>query len=220
MAKRDKKQRPARVTRKYHSRVEQERRQLRYIRIGTAIFVAFIVLLAVAGLFKSQVVDPAATRQAKEALKERPERFVGIVVDWRLPDMEGLELLRWIRARAGLSDVETVMESEAFVSDDVQEGIRAGAYYYLTKPYEESQLRAIVKAAISSCELKRNLRERVRHRRDAFRLLEKGVFKLKTARAINDAIREALKTVGSQAKVWVIPQGNSTLPRVKPAGSV
>jgi nickel-dependent lactate racemase len=44
-----------------------------------------------------------------------------------------------------------------------------------------------------------------------------GVFKLKTARAVNDAVREALKTGGSQAKVWVMPHGHSTLPGVKPA---
>ena len=42
-----------------------------------------------------------------------------------------------------------------------------------------------------------------------------GVFKLKTARAVNDALREALKNSGSQARVWVMPQGNSTLPEVK-----
>ncbi|MGW8289106.1 MAG: nickel-dependent lactate racemase, partial [Candidatus Bathyarchaeia archaeon] len=42
-----------------------------------------------------------------------------------------------------------------------------------------------------------------------------GVFKLKTARAVNDALREALKNGGTHAKVWVIPQGNSTLPSVK-----
>jgi nickel-dependent lactate racemase len=42
-----------------------------------------------------------------------------------------------------------------------------------------------------------------------------GVFKLKTARAVNDAFREALKINGSNARVWIIPQGNSTLPSVK-----
>jgi nickel-dependent lactate racemase len=41
------------------------------------------------------------------------------------------------------------------------------------------------------------------------------VFKLKTARAVNDALHETLKTAGSQAKVWTIPQGNFTLPEVK-----
>jgi len=44
-----------------------------------------------------------------------------------------------------------------------------------------------------------------------------GVFKLKTARAVNDALREAMKNAGSQARVWVMPQGNSTLPEVKSA---
>jgi nickel-dependent lactate racemase len=44
-----------------------------------------------------------------------------------------------------------------------------------------------------------------------------GVFKLKTARAVNDALREALKNAGAQARVWVMPQGNSTLPEVKSA---
>jgi nickel-dependent lactate racemase len=44
-----------------------------------------------------------------------------------------------------------------------------------------------------------------------------GVFKLKTARAVNDALREALKSAGSQARVWAMPQGNYTLPQVKSA---
>ena len=44
-----------------------------------------------------------------------------------------------------------------------------------------------------------------------------GVFKLKTVRAVNDALREALKSAGSQARVWALPQGNYTLPEVKSA---
>jgi nickel-dependent lactate racemase len=42
-----------------------------------------------------------------------------------------------------------------------------------------------------------------------------SVFKLKTARAVNDALRETLKNAGSKAKVWTMPQGNATLPEVK-----
>jgi len=72
MAKREKKQRPAQMTRKYRSRVEQEQRQLRYIRIGTIGVILVIILLAMVGLFKTQVADPAATRSAREALKSLP----------------------------------------------------------------------------------------------------------------------------------------------------
>jgi len=39
-----------------------------------------------------------------------------------------------------------------------------------------------------------------------------NVFKLKTARAVNDAMQEAFQIAGNNAKVWVMPHGNLTLP--------
>jgi nickel-dependent lactate racemase len=42
-----------------------------------------------------------------------------------------------------------------------------------------------------------------------------NIFKLKTARAMNDALNEAFNIVGKNARVWVIPYGNFTLPEVK-----
>ncbi|MGB9914178.1 MAG: nickel-dependent lactate racemase [Candidatus Bathyarchaeales archaeon] len=42
-----------------------------------------------------------------------------------------------------------------------------------------------------------------------------NIFKLKTARAVNDALSEAFRIAGSAAKVWVMPYGAFTLPEVK-----
>jgi nickel-dependent lactate racemase len=42
-----------------------------------------------------------------------------------------------------------------------------------------------------------------------------NVFRLKTARTVNEALNEAFKIVGENAKVWVMPYGNFTLPEVK-----
>ncbi|HMK94683.1 MAG TPA: nickel-dependent lactate racemase [Candidatus Limnocylindrales bacterium] len=39
-----------------------------------------------------------------------------------------------------------------------------------------------------------------------------SVFKLKTARAVNDALDEALRTAGSASRVWAMPHGSHTLP--------
>jgi len=44
-----------------------------------------------------------------------------------------------------------------------------------------------------------------------------SIFKLKTARGVNEALNEAFKIAGSNAKVWVLPYGNFTLPEVKVA---
>jgi nickel-dependent lactate racemase len=42
-----------------------------------------------------------------------------------------------------------------------------------------------------------------------------SVFKLKTARAVNDALNEAFTIAGKNARVWTMPYGNYTLPEVK-----
>lgn len=87
MAKRRKRQRSAKMTRKQISRIEQERRQIRYLRIGAAVLAAIIVLLLVAGVYKSQVADPAATRSAEEALNSLPAVTVNgtmrSIADWQ-----------------------------------------------------------------------------------------------------------------------------------------
>ncbi len=41
-----------------------------------------------------------------------------------------------------------------------------------------------------------------------------GTFRLRTARALNDALRDAFDIVGRDGKVWVMPYGNITLPVV------
>lgn len=42
-----------------------------------------------------------------------------------------------------------------------------------------------------------------------------SVFKLKTARAVNDALNQAFNIAGKNARVWTMPFGNYTLPEVR-----
>lgn len=42
-----------------------------------------------------------------------------------------------------------------------------------------------------------------------------NIFKLKTARAVNDALNEAFNVAGRNARVWTMPYGNFTLPEVR-----
>ncbi|MEM1589046.1 MAG: nickel-dependent lactate racemase [Candidatus Bathyarchaeia archaeon] len=45
-----------------------------------------------------------------------------------------------------------------------------------------------------------------------------NVFRLKTARTVNEALNQAFKIAGENAKVWAVPYGNHTLPEVKVVG--
>ena len=42
-----------------------------------------------------------------------------------------------------------------------------------------------------------------------------NTFKMRTASAMNDALRDAFEVTGKNAKVYVIPHGNNTLPEYK-----
>ena len=44
-----------------------------------------------------------------------------------------------------------------------------------------------------------------------------GAFQLRTARAMNDALRDAYNLAGKNGKIWAIPYGNVTLPFVEPS---
>jgi nickel-dependent lactate racemase len=44
-----------------------------------------------------------------------------------------------------------------------------------------------------------------------------NIFKLNTARAVNDALNDAMKLAGSSARIWVMPFGSYMLPDVKAA---
>jgi two-component system NtrC family response regulator len=84
------------------------------------------------------------------ALNER--RIDGVLLDLRMPDMDGLETLRRMRARQPPPPV-TVLTAYA-TADNTIEAMRLGAFDHLTKPIArdrlESALRAMVEAKEAS----------------------------------------------------------------------
>ena len=81
-----------------------------------------------------------------EALRTgRPEL---VVVDVMLPGIDGMELLRRMRADAALSDIPVVMATAKGAEYDKIRGLDLGADYYLTKPFGTGELLARIRAAI------------------------------------------------------------------------
>ena len=91
------------------------------------------------------VVAVGTMAEAKERLKA--ERFHLCLTDMRLPDGEGLELVRYI---AGLDGNLPVAVITAFGSaENAVAALKAGAFDYVSKPVALQQLRALVRAALS-----------------------------------------------------------------------
>ncbi|MDD5297404.1 MAG: response regulator [Rhodocyclaceae bacterium] len=86
--------------------------------------------------------------EAWEMLNTPGQVFDLVVLDRRMPGMDGVDLLRLIKADSKLSSLPVIMQTAAGAPEQVKEGIEAGAYYYLIKPYDPDSLQTIVRAAL------------------------------------------------------------------------
>jgi CheY-like chemotaxis protein len=90
------------------------------------------------------VTDVESGLQAIEKLRSHPPGFFDLVLtDVMMPDVDGVELLRHVRAEASLRAVPVVMMSANEHAETVFECIRLGAEDYLLKPVGRKEVQHI-----------------------------------------------------------------------------
>ncbi len=95
-------------------------------------------------IYKGYEVDVAHT--GEQALASARDHLPDIVVlDLMLPDMDGIEVCRRLRAA---DDVPIIMLTARDAVSDKVEGLESGADDYMTKPFEFEELLARIKAAL------------------------------------------------------------------------
>lgn len=92
--------------------------------------------------------DGSSFHAAITGEKEKPQL---IVLDVMLPGIDGIELLRRIRANAALKQIPIVMATAKGSEYDRIQGLDLGADYYLTKPFGIMELISCVKAVLRRC---------------------------------------------------------------------
>src|SRR3954468_24054939 len=91
------------------------------------------------------VASVGTVSEAKERLKA--ERFDLCLTDMRLPDGEGLELVRHIGALG--ADLPVAVITAYGSAENAVAALKAGAFDYVSKPVGLEQLRALVRSALS-----------------------------------------------------------------------
>ena len=74
-----------------------------------------------------------------------------VVLDVMLPGLDGIELLRRMRASDTFSQIPVVMATAKGAEYDKIQGLDLGADYYLTKPFGVMELVSCVKAVLRRC---------------------------------------------------------------------
>ncbi len=80
----------------------------------------------------------------------RRSQLALILLDFMLPDIDGPEVLRRLRAEEATRDVPVILLTATELASHIAEGFRAGANDYLMKPVDEKLLAARVAAAIAA----------------------------------------------------------------------
>ena len=123
-----------------------------------------------------EVVTAGDGQEAWDSLTENPKKFDAILLDRSMPRMSGMEVLKRIKSHDILKVIPVIFQTAMKHQDDILEGLQAGAYYYLTKPYKRDDLRAIVKAAVSDSIKYNKLKDKTDKVIKAFAYIKKGEF--------------------------------------------
>ncbi len=118
-------------------------------------------------------------RDAWSMLESNPEHFDVIILDRGMPDLNGIELLKHIKQHDSMEQMPVVMQAAADASEDVAEGLNAGAHYYLTRPYDGPTLKTVVRSAVNGRLQEKALQESLRAGRKIFELMSFGRFRIR-----------------------------------------
>ncbi|PKO29574.1 MAG: response regulator receiver protein [Betaproteobacteria bacterium HGW-Betaproteobacteria-7] len=125
---------------------------------------------------------------AWQLLQDSANKYQLILLDRMMPGIDGIELLQRIKNDSRLAAIPVIMQTAASSAEQIREGLEAGAYYYLTKPYRRAELLAIVHAALSDARNRDALRQQLHRHIDALGFLDEASF---TIRTIDEADRLA-----------------------------
>ncbi len=111
-----------------------------------------------------------------ERLAENPD-VSAIILDRMMPAMDGISFMYEIKKKPQFAELPVVMQTAATSPEQVREGIEAGVFYYLAKPYSKTLLISILKSALEHNNKFKNFKNEYETQKRALGLLESAVFK-------------------------------------------
>jgi two-component system chemotaxis response regulator CheY len=85
-------------------------------------------------------VDLAVDAEEALAILEKGSDFDFVLVDWNLPAMSGLDLVRRVRELPAFAEMRLMMVTTETQLSRVQEALDAGADEYIMKPFDKEML--------------------------------------------------------------------------------
>ena len=115
-----------------------------------------------------------------EILQQNRKNICVILLDRIMPKMDGIQFIKKLKANESIANIPVIMQTAASLQTQIAEGIAAGAYYYLTKPYTKEALLSITRSAISSYAETKTLLEDLLTYKTRLHLVKESFFEVST----------------------------------------
>ena len=99
-----------------------------------------IVKRAVTDELGMELFEAADGVQALKLLEEKGENIELVLLDWNMPGMTGLDVLKAIKAHPRFKEIVVMMLTSEADQNCVVEALKAGAQNYMTKPFDGKML--------------------------------------------------------------------------------
>lgn len=111
----------------------------KFLIVDDSLTMRRIVINALKAIGFEQVVEAADGKDAVSKLVGGGADFV--ITDWNMPEMNGLELSKWIRANPQYEQLPILMITTRGNKEDVLEALQARVNNYIVKPFTPQGLK-------------------------------------------------------------------------------
>jgi CheY-like chemotaxis protein/anti-sigma regulatory factor (Ser/Thr protein kinase) len=139
--------------------------------------------------------------QAWQILQEQGSTLSMVLLDKMMPGLNGFDVLKRIKSTQELNFLPVILQTAIGSPSSVQQGMEAGAFYYLTKPFSRDMLLAVVKAAQSHWDRHQAFRELAKQHLDALSQLQQAEFRLRTLKEAQTVTALLARTCTQPEKV-------------------
>ncbi|MGN7611450.1 response regulator [Magnetococcales bacterium HHB-1] len=100
------------------------------------------VISGIGAMLGYEVLEAEHGMAALKVLERHGGEISLIMLDWNMPGMNGLEVLKTIKANANWAHIPIMMVTTEGEKDYIIQSIQAGAAHYLTKPFTQEDMAA------------------------------------------------------------------------------
>jgi len=117
---------------------------------------------------------------ALDKLNETGAHYDVVLLDRMMPVLDGMSVLKIMKQDARLAKIPVIFQTAMVDKNYILEGFKAGAFYYLTKPFTEEELTSVVHDAITDHQHYQHLSTQAEKGLKVFQMMSDANFVFKT----------------------------------------